>query len=395
MAKRDRVDVDAFFSEVDQGQEVHELRDQVNTLEAKLVEKSGRETELIEEIERLKQSQGGDEPQNGSLDSAVGELRRHLEDSYGKVQFPIGDIYRNEEQPRQSFTKEVRSMERSLQVEGQLDPVILFSDGRLFDGECRWRSATNLGWDFLEAVFIPDMDGPSLRRKAYLTSLHRQSLNALDRAEALVAIVCDSTEVEAGEVPKILNRVLTRIKRQNNALSSGIELLPPNDQELELERLQLSSEEKAVFLVLLGLQENPTSLSRNIFPMLSFQDELRLAVRREGLPCPQALVLNRISVNNRKLKISTGKAKKLLLKGVKAVLDDSLSIAQTKKWVKDELAQFLLAKDNDKLDNQSQIDPILERMTVLAKRLGGSDTDDRIAEKLASIEAILSEIEAF
>jgi ParB family chromosome partitioning protein len=70
-------------------------------------------------------------------------------------------IYPNPDQPRKSFTEEVEAMALSLQQEGQLDPVILFEDGMLFDGECRWRASKVLEWEMLEAV-LPL--GPKIRR---------------------------------------------------------------------------------------------------------------------------------------------------------------------------------------------------------------------------------------
>ena len=77
-------------------------------------------------------------------------------------------------------------MSRSLAEDGQLQPIIVIMRENLvlFDGERRWRSALALGWQNLQAVIIPEPI--SLHRKALLTSLHREDLNPLDKALAIV-----------------------------------------------------------------------------------------------------------------------------------------------------------------------------------------------------------------
>ncbi|MBD2000251.1 ParB N-terminal domain-containing protein [Leptolyngbya sp. FACHB-541] len=361
MAKRNRLDVDSFFSEVDQTQEVYNLRDRLKTLEEQLNQQVNHEQHLIAEIEQLRaQSQAHDRPQ---LQSQIDELRKHLEQSQGSSQYPVEKIQPNPDQPRKTFIEEVESMALSLQREGQLDPIILFEDGMLLDGECRWRAAKTLGWETIEVVFTAKPDQPKvLRRKAYLTNLHRRGLNALDKAETLVAIACDEIpNLPPEEVPRTINRVLTRLKRRKQSLGDRLHLQPSRQQQAVLEQLEVDPVESQVFLIFLGLQEHPVSLNRNIFPALNLTPDLKAAVREQSLGCAQALILNRLSAAN--LKISERQALKLREKGVREVLSQNLSTTQTQRWVAQQKLQD--AQSSTPVIRDKQVDRFLSNIQKL------------------------------
>ncbi|HEY9664735.1 MAG TPA: ParB/RepB/Spo0J family partition protein, partial [Allocoleopsis sp.] len=318
MAKKNRLDVDSFFSEVDQTQEVYNLRDRLKKLEEQLNQQINHEQELVTEIEKLRsQSQNSN---NSQLQNQIGQLREHLKTNQGTVQYPVDEIQPNPDQPRKTFIEEVEAMSLSLQHEGQLDPIILFEDGMLFDGECRWRSAKKLGWETIEAVFTTKPNQSKvLRRKAYLTNLHRRGLNALDKAETLVAIACDEIpDLPPEEVPRIINRVLTRLKRKKQNLGERLHLQSQEQQQDFLAQMEVDPVESQVFLIFLGLQEHPASLNRNIFPALNLSPDLKAAVRERSLGCAQALILNRLSAAE--LGISERQALNLREKGIKEVL---------------------------------------------------------------------------
>jgi ParB family chromosome partitioning protein len=103
-------------------------------------------------------------------------------------------IYPNPDQPRKSFTEEVEAMALSLQQEGQLDPAsclktacysMVNAVGELLRS---WRG-------MLEAVLYHSAQrSEDFTPSRLLTSLHRRGLNALDKAETLVAIACDEIQ---------------------------------------------------------------------------------------------------------------------------------------------------------------------------------------------------------
>lgn len=374
MVKRNRMDVDAFFSEVDQTQEVYSLRERIKTLEEKLDQTVNREQELVAEIDQLR-LRPIDEHESQQLQDQIETLREHLKENKGTIQYPVNEITPNLNQPRKTFTEEVEAMALSLQREGQLDPVILFEDGMLFDGECRYRAAQILGWETLEAVFTSKLeDAKTLRRKAYLTSLHRRGLNALDKAETLVAIACDEIpELPPEEVPRIINRVLTRLKRKKQSLGQKLHLQLQEQQQIALEQLELEIVEAQVIALFLELQEHPASLNRNIFPSLNLTSDLKNAVREQALGCAQALILNRISA--KELGISEKSALKLREQGIQKVITDNLSTTATQQWVAQQKTRYLKPSMSPIRDRK------IERILTIAQDIDLSNTTASLEQR--------------
>ena len=58
------------------------------------------------------------------------------------------------------------------------------------------------------------LDPADLHRKALLTSLHREDLNSLDKAEAILQELAIATELESGNIPRILSTAVRRLNRQ-------------------------------------------------------------------------------------------------------------------------------------------------------------------------------------
>lgn len=390
MVKRNRLDVDSFFSEVDQNQEVHNLRERLKTLEHQLNQQVDREQHLVTEIGQLRSL--SIEQDSLQLQSQIRQLREHLQENQGTVQYPIVKIQPNSEQPRKTFTEEVESMMLSLQLEGQLDPIILFEDGMLFDGECRWRAAKNLGWKTINAVFTAKPDQPKvLRRRAYLTSLHRRGLNTLDKAETLVAIACDEIpNLPEEEVPRIINRVLTRLKRNKQTIGERLHLQSSDHWQAVLKQWKMAEIELQVFRIFLSLQEHPASLNRNIFPILNLTPDLKAAVREQSLGCPQALILNRISAAQ--LGISERQAKTLREKGIKEVCTQNFSTAQTKQWVIEQEAQYI--QPSKSISRDRQVDRFLASVQNL-DLASTKATPEQLLELQQTLENTLEHLKRF
>lgn len=392
MAKRNRLDVDSFFSEVDQTQEVYNLRERLKELEEQLGQQVSHEQHLMTEIDQLRsRTQGQDDSQ---LQSQISQLREHLRENRGTLHYQVDKIQPNPDQPRKTFTEEVDAMALSLKQEGQLDPIILFEDGMLFDGECRWRAAKVLGWETIEAVFTTKPDDPRvLRRKAYLTNLHRRGLNALDKAETLVAIACDEVpDLPPEEVPRIINRVLTRLKRRKQSLGERLHLQSYEQQRGVLEQLEIDPVEYQVFLVFLGLQEHPASLNRNIFPALNLSSDLKAAVREQSLGCAQALILNRLSSSE--LSVSERQALKLREKGVREVTSRNFSTTQTQQWVIQQKAQYV-QQDPKLTSRDKQVDRFLSSIqtfdlsSIDASREQLRELQQMLEDKLEHVKRLL------
>ena len=314
--RKEIVDMDNLFSGAEQ---IHKL------------EKA--ETEIVrlkEEIEQLR------ELSSTELETQIETLRQQLKSQSGTLEIPIAQICPNPSQPRQTFLEEsVQSMAYSLLRDGQLQPVILLEQGEqylLFDGERRWRGARELGWEALKAVIIPKPE--ALHRQALLTTLHREDLNPLDKAEAIVLEIANTTQLKSEEIVRILSAVIRRLTKQGKLTElSGVVTASQASQEELIGTLNLSESEQAIISELLVLQLNPASIDANIFPMLTLLPDLKTAILKQGLKGSQALVLQQLSAKN--LEVKPKKADSLRQQATTKVIQEKLSVTQTRALVRE------------------------------------------------------------
>lgn len=295
-----------------------------------LVEAEAEIQRLKAEIDTLRQFGSPDE-----LNEQLEALRGQLKSQAGTLSIPIEKIERNPDQPRQTFLAEsIEAIACSLATEGQLEPVILIAGNPylIFDGERRWRGAKQLGWTYLEAVIIEEPQG--LHRKALLTSLHREDLNPLDKAEAIIKEVVSNTSLKEEDIPRILSTVVRRLNKRHR-MSEVVELMTVSSdkRESKLSVLELDEKESWVLTLLLDLQLNPASVDANIFPMLTLASDLKKAIRESGLKGGQAMALQ--TLNPKNLNVSQQKATSVRKKATHRVLEEKLSAAQTRRLVRD------------------------------------------------------------
>lgn len=376
MAARKAPDIGNYFSSAKQSMHLSEAETEIQELKA--------------EIEELRKS-GSTE-----LESQLTALREQLESANGILSISIDQVQPNPDQPRQTFLPEsIESMSRSLASDGQLQPIILIQRGELviFDGERRWRSAKTLGWPTLQAVIIPEP--ASLHRKALLTSLHREDLNPLDKAEAIVRELSSNTGLEAAIIPRTLSTAVRRLNAQKrmNSVSELVTAMPDKQQQ-GLTALDLDEEELAVLGRLLDLQLNPASIDANIFPMLSLADDLKTAMRKLGLKGVHATALSKLSAKN--LGLSESEAQSIRVNATTQVIAEKLSAVQTRRLVQEIISSTLnspevvrqfkqvkqatgnLKKLSPEMLEQAEVDQLVELQDVLR-------------QKLAEIEAVLKQ----
>ncbi|MFL9455975.1 MULTISPECIES: ParB/RepB/Spo0J family partition protein [Nostocales] len=317
MCARKATDLTNYFSQAKQSQQLSEAEEELQQLKA--------------EIEKLR-SQGSAE-----LEAQLATLRSQLQARAGIQQILLEDIQPNPEQPRQTFLPEsIESMSHSLAKDGQLQPIILIQREKLviFDGERRWRSARALGWQTMLAVIIPEP--ASLHRKALLTSLHREDLNPLDKAEAILRELAANTDPASQDIPRILSTVVRRLNAQKR-MNSVASLITADSaaQQQGLDALELSEPEKSVLALLLDLQLNPASVDANIFPMLSLPEDLKAAIR-SGLKGVHAMALQKLSAKN--LGLSEEEAQSIRANTIQKVMAEKLSATATRKLVAEVIA---------------------------------------------------------
>jgi len=352
-----------LFSGASYSQEVHTLSTQI--------------TELQEQIEQLR-AQG-----DAELEARLAELRSTLS-AGGIIPTSLCKIEVNLSQPRQTFTEEsIKALALSLQLDGQQQPIILIERLNqkylLFDGERRYRAATLLNWTVIGAVIIPEPTtlvpkrDRKLHRRVLLTNLHREDLNPLDIASALVKEIVTEyqkleleaeleTEVEVGvvreervrersnvaeeisslsaiDISRSLHTVVCRIERQGKLKElTAMVMAEPSAQSAYLSTIELSPLERVILKTLLSLQLNPASVSVNVLPMLALAPDLKQAIRQRGLGGIQAKSLHQISA--KRLGVSAESATLIRLDLTEQVLSSKLSVSQTRTLVKQIVSSY-------------------------------------------------------
>jgi ParB family transcriptional regulator, chromosome partitioning protein len=376
MTARKAPDLTNYFSAAKQSQQLSEAESELQRLRAE-----------IEELRFLGAAE---------LEEQLAALRSQLQSQSGILSISIEQIEPNPEQPRQTFLPEsIESMSRSLAEDGQLQPIILIQRENLvlFDGERRWRSAKALGWQNLQAVIIPEP--ASLHRKALLTSLHREDLNPLDKAEAIVRELGNNTDLEQVDIPRILSTVVRRLNAQKK-MNSVVELMTAENAEQQsgLVALGLSDSEHAVLGLLLDLQLNPASIDANVFPMLSLASDLKVAIR-SGLKGVHAIALQKLSPKN--LRVTESEARFLRVTTTQKVMTEKLSALCTRKLVGEVVATHAQSSSTSeaKIKPVSQSCRRLQKLSLeslkKAERTQLIEFQEVLRQKLTEIEEVLKQ----
>lgn len=304
-----------------------------------VTEQAQRIAELQIEVEQLRAAQSPD------LEPQLEVLREQLKAQSGELAVEVELIFPNPHQPRQTITTEsIQTIARSLEKDGQITPLILIAQGErylIWDGQRRWEAAKLLGWQTLQAVTAPMPK--DLHRKALLTFIHHEDLNPLDKAEAIVKEVADSTGITVEEIPTVLSTVLRRLERgqQINQLTRLV-TTNPEDQQQGLQQLGISETETNLLLSLLDLGLNPSSVKANLLSMLALSADLKQAIREQGLKGAHALALAGLSAKT--LRISERHATKERLAATQQAIEQDLTVAKTRELVAQVKAKYLNPK---------------------------------------------------
>lgn len=349
------------------------------------LQKTAQEQKIIElqaEISRLRASQS---PQ---LEGQVQALREQLEKS-GEKLVRIDLIAPNHGQPRQSITHPlIQAKARSLDKYGQITPLVLIEREEehyvLLDGQLRWEAAKFLGWETIRAVIVPmpqDLD-----RNSLLTFLHFEDLNPLDKVEAIVREVVKATQLETNEVLTTLATVLKRIERDGKTKHlTSLVAATVEEQEQGLELLSIRGKERSLLLILLDLGLNPGSVKANLLPMLSLPDDLKVAIRQQGLKGAHALAISALSAKT--LSISEEQATEERTLVTRKVLEKDLSVPETRKLVAEVKAKLELTVNSKPTDIL-----IADRMLLVTKQLKKVKVLSD-AKKQKKLERLLTEME--
>lgn len=298
-----------------------------------------------------------DSNQEAELEQQIQTLTNQLAQFGGVQKVSIHKIQRNPQQPRQVITEAiVRERAASLEEHGQQTPIILFPPNAegvslIFDGELRWRGATLLNsnnsnaWETVNAVYLPEEaspDDPQFLERAIVTSLHAEKLCAIDLAENLVALISKNYPFKfpQKEVPEQLNSLVNKLKAAGRANEfSDIRAADKQTQSEWVESIEWRTHEQEVILkVLMKFKLNPASVNTNIFPALSYPADLKEAIRLTGLEDGKVRELAKLS--SARLRIDEKKAKQIRVKATQQVIDQNLSVRDTRNLVNQAARQY-------------------------------------------------------
>ncbi len=314
---------------------------------SKAISVSKQEVKIAEfqkEIEELRKKQSPE------LERELDNLRKALQEQSGEKWICLSQIRTNDNQPRQSFTEEsIVSLASSLEKDGQISPIIVIPEGDfylLWDGERRYKSALYLEWDKIKAVTAPMP--ADLHRKALLTFIHHEELNALDKAEAIVQEIITVADISPDTIPSGIRALVRRLER-NGEIQKVREVLNQSReiQQTTISDLDLSEEQREILSVVLDLQLNPASIAANDLQMLGLFEDLKYSIRNKGLKGTHALVLQKLSSEN--LKVTPTKAKNIRTRAVGKILKNNLNVPKTKLLVQSLIDKSVGTIRDDKL----------------------------------------------
>ena len=378
MASRKAPNIADYFSGAKQTQQLSNAEEEI--------------AQLKTEIERLRAS-GSEE-----VEIQLSTLKEQLKSQSGVVDLEISKIIQNPDQPRRTFLNEsIRAMAQSLASDGQLSPIIVIAQQDekhlLFDGERRWRAAKDIGWSTIKAV---TMDAPkNLHRKALLTSLHREDLNPLDKAEAIIKEISLNAGLKADDIARVLSTVIRRLNKQKR-LSEVMANLSSNNssQNVESDDNYVNESEHTILKILLELQLNPASVDANLLPMLGLADDLKDAIRNLGLKGVHAIALQKLSAKN--LNLSQAKSKRLREDLTKKVIQENLSVLQTRKLVNEAIAKYSPSPEST-INANKQLGKIKQSVDLISSDLLRSadptslrDVYDLLKQKMTEIKSLIS-----
>lgn len=342
---------------------------------------------LQSQIEELRRTQSPE------LEKQLGVLRAQLAAQSGEQDVSIALIDPNSLQPRKTIPlTSVQTLANTLSSDGQITPVILIPSGDrylLWDGQRRWEAAKYLDWNTIRAVIAPM---PSdLHRQALLTFVHHEDLNPLDKAEAITKEVASAAGLEEETVPVVLSTVLRRLERQNQVQQlNGLVSASKEEQAKTINQLGVRTDEEKVLLSILELALYPPSVKSNLMPMLSLPLDLKTAIRERGLKAAHASAL--VSLSGKNLKIDERQACKERLEVTERVLDEGLTVAQTRELIKQVKAKHV---ESPKPDSKA-VKVVEKKLSKLSgKSLEAASKNDLLAlqktlkDKLSQVEALL------
>ena len=154
-------------------------------------------------------------------------------------------------------------------------------------------------------------------------------------------------------------------------------ILTRKEQSEGIKEFNLDEIEQSILLLLLRFQQNPASVDANIFPCLRLSEDLKIAIRESGLGANHARSLQKL--NSKNLKIEETKALKIRQDATSQVLQERLTVAQTRSLVAQTIAEH---------DPETKAKPS-HQISSLIRDVSATKIEDIQQEQLRDLLAVL------
>lgn len=286
---------------------------------------------------------------NSDLSDRITELEKKLADSEAVRDILLSQIKPNLNQPRSSFYVVGQKIE-SLRRDGQKTPIVLTKPPgcehyQIWDGECRFRASLELGWQTIKAIVIPHNE-ETYEIDVLISAVQDDGLNAFDLARNLAKVIQhELPELETRGIYTKLNSALTRVIRKGRQEDlKGLEKRSFEERQEILQSLELSPEELIIAETILNFRQNLTTFCKNKFPLLFLNPEVIEAIKERGLGNSQAMAIDSIKPENKRINITETEARTLRLEMIENCLLYNLSRSEIKKQVSSAIAPYLKEK---------------------------------------------------
>lgn len=352
------------------------------------VEQEKKIIELQAEIEHLRSSASSD-----LLQAEIENLRSQLSSFSGETEIDIDLIHPNPNQPRQTITSaSIQAKARSLKRYGQISPLILVpsDDGcyTLLDGQLRWEGAKLLEWKTIRAVIVPVPD--DLNHSSLLTFLGFEDLNPLDKAEAIVREITKCTGFNLDEIYTTLATGIKRIERDGKVKElTELVVLSSEQQLLGIKSLCTADSEFEVFLILLELGLNPTSFKNNLMPMLFLPQDLKDAIRHQGLKGAHALACSVLT--SKLLGTDEQVATSERVQATSEILNKNLTVPETRELINQIKAKYV----THVVRESKEVKTAIAKINTLTRASLGNASNKQLEQLKELLKQKLAEVEQF
>ena len=173
-------------------------------------------------------------------------------------EIPVGELDRNPDQPRRTFSEEsISQLADSIREQGILQPLLVApaSGGRymIIAGERRFRAGRLAGLETLPCI-VKDIDVIRQREIALIENLQREDLNPIEAARGIKALMdqCGYTQEKIGE----------RLGKSRPAVANMLRLLQLPDEVTEMVKDGLLSAGHARVLAGIANRDEQLRLAR-------------------------------------------------------------------------------------------------------------------------------------